>query len=332
MSSILARKFVDWTIPQEVQESVRAAYLTDEVGFAAVVLNGGQARLYDVRPSTAAAARLLNLPVKHPLTGFAFRPKGSNWPGGEAAVAYGDETVSVLRINLDKLDAEPRKLFMARAHSVAYSHDGAMLASGSTDGLLRVWRLYPEPQELLYLNTGRSCVNSVAFDNNNSTLFFTCGAAVRCLNIPLLAPPQKSGADGEEQPAKPVVNCWPYLMNRDNRKEELDWDCYCVQTHPSQPMVAFGGYGDCVMLHNHKAGPKAAIQTISTGVGRYVRSLHFIARHNQLLVVGAAGVELWNLGNKPSRAVLAYQGQARPGLALSARQYADTIYVMRTGR
>jgi hypothetical protein len=332
MSSILARKFADWTIPQEEKESVRATYMTDQVGFAAVVMNGREARLYDVRRSTDDAARLLQLPVRHPLTGFAFRPKNEKWPGFEAAVAYGDDTVSVLRINLSQLEDEPRKLFMPRAHSVAYSHDGAMLAAGSTDGLLRIWRLYPQPQEIVYVSTGQKCVNSLAFDNNNSSLFFTSGCNVRCLNIPAAAPRQKPAAEGEEAQAKPVVNVWRYLVSNENKEEEFNWDCYCVQTHPLLPLVAFGGYGGDVLLHNHKAGPKSDIQTISTGAGRYVRSLHFIAQHNQLLVVGQTGVEVWNLGNKPSRFPLAYRDQPGSGMPLGARQYADTVYVMRTQR
>ena len=319
MSSVPARKMSDWTVEEEQRRRVQAAYLTDQVGYVAIRVEAGSARLFDVRGTNVV---LVDLPVKQPITGLAFRPRSPQWQGYEAAIAVGESMPSVQRCDLEKPSDEPRKLFMPRAHSVAYSHDGSMVAAGSTDGFLRVWRLIPQPQEILCVRDGFKCVTSVAFDCRKQLLLYTTGCTARFFKMPAIVERKTKGGDEEEQP-KPSIRMVPYLTSSDG--SDLDWDCYCIATHPTRELVALAGYGEGVYLHDRSGGP---VRVLETGVGRYVRELKFVGQ-NQLLVVGQTGVGLWNLDPQFSRVNLVRSEAPNAGPPLSARQYGDTVYVVR---
>ena len=92
--------------------------------------------------------------------------------------------------------------------------------------------------------------------------------------------------------------------------------------HPQDALVAAGGKDGNVYVANTRTGN---LTTLTTNVGRFVSKLEFLAAEKQLVMLGASGVEVWDLSLlRP----VALSGNVTPGkLALAARQYGQSLFV-----
>lgn len=318
------------TIPSRDGERVTSIVMSPVPDFMGAILAGAPPKVFSL-----VTGHQVKFPVSAPVTGLAFRPRSEAMPTNEVAVAIGAQTGEVRRLDLE-LGIGLIPVFMPRANCVAYSHEGRYLAGGSTDGLVWVYDLTgpatdkPEsrfvktdqgmrqvwsqgrplldgpPKEVLKARVGRACVTSVTFDSASETLFVTT-AEGKLLWFTI---------DQPEREAK------DFLVNADDGKP-FDWDCYCVGAHPKAPLVAVGGKGGNVYLTSMQTPRK--LVTLTTSLGSFVSGIEFLVADKQIVMLGANGVEVWNLS---PLGPVPHDGKVAEGKrALAARQYGKAVFV-----
>ena len=278
-------------------------------GFFGVMCEHGADAIY--RTSTLAK---LPLEFAASVTGMAFRPTAATAVNSErspeVAIAYGDARPWIDLFDLASCEPLVRIRF-APVQSVAYNQQGNMLAGGTTRGTVVVWALSPRGTrtELFYVNVSRSCIVRLVFNGHGNTVFALT-------------------ARGETFMIDAFTGEFHRYQVMGSPQDADGFDCWAHDGHRHQPVVAFAGSRDdrevrcLVTVVEIDRGKHFSFATRNV---RYVRRLKFHGE-KQLIVIGDAGTELWNLN--PVRRVSLKQSGVKLDTELNALTVGDTIMVV----
>ncbi|MBY0358486.1 MAG: WD40 repeat domain-containing protein [Candidatus Obscuribacterales bacterium] len=257
--------------------------------FAAVLFEASAPRFYDLQKAGLVQAiaeatvgkrvadcplkddSLVAMPFSDPASFIAIHPQGD-----EVAVAFGDQDELVYRFNpLSRRKFTP--LPAENVVSLAYSSDGSMLATGGSDGVVSVFKLDHENDEveLECEATVRGAVRSLCFEHEGDYLRI---ATDHSSYIRL----QLSGYDsGDWERQALTLDSGTSVVNA----IKLNHIACC----PTTGLLGFGGIGREVWLFNPDYGQGAYL--LSTKHER-VSKIQFLEGKDEILVFGDGGIEV----------------------------------------
>lgn len=249
---------------------VRDAVFSPDGGVLAVQFDGQSSpKFYD----TASGVQV---PIfsRMPANGIAFRPGYL-----EVAIAS-SKSKAIQRFSLST-GSGLMQLPLFGPEAVAYSRDGSQLASGSANGSVCVWDLLLEtPMPQFAISLRGYCITDLAFDLSGKILFVnTAQGQTFYLFLQTAVPgPHRR------------IDVLPCLLGGDRKL--FEWQCFCLDTNPRFPLVAFGGESDIVWILEHTHHVLTAFRC---GLGRFVRKVTFLENGLQLAVLGELGACIYDL-------------------------------------
>ncbi len=257
----------------------------------------------------------LDTPFVHTAVGMAFRPTAKTEVNPErnleVAIVHGDNYSRVVFYDIS-LGATLESLPLPRATAVAYSHQGNRIAFGNSSGRVHLYDLQDghRRKELFSVVVGKSAIVRIEFSGQGECVFaLTASGAVYQIELRTGVATKrdlKGGLEDED------FECWAHAMHGDAR--------ICALSGSSNRKS-----GKCnVWILDIDKGRRFAIPT---GHKVYVRRLNFVG-DNQLVVIGDAGAEVYDLETRALTAVK--RSGVKLEVAYSAVRLGDHLYV--TGR
>lgn len=256
----------------------------------------------------------LKIPCSLPAKAVAFRPG----QGDEIALALGDESDLVYRFDAIK-QKRLAPVVAENACALCYSLDGSLLAIGSLDGNVLVYKVDgadDEPELLGQVNVGNLAILTLCFEKNNDQLrIATDGNAYIRLEI--------TGYDNGtwEQSA---------LTFEDGAPEAINLKINHITCCPETGLLGFGGIGPEIWIFNPEYGQGKMIKSAHQ---QQIRKLQFIPGEDKLLAIGDFGIETisfyrncFDLPEEP-RWISVFESPKDAVVIVSAYRYGDTLCV-----